>query len=85
MTSRSSRRSTSASSWSRASRTTKRRRATASTIRRRKTGLSHTSVAPIAGPLSSEGLREIYTLILQVAKSEAAALSEKEAAEKDKA
>jgi chorismate mutase len=30
------------------------------------------------GPLSNEGLREIYTLILQVAKREAAALGEKE-------
>lgn len=29
------------------------------------------------GPLSNEGLREIYTLILQVAKREAAALGEK--------
>jgi chorismate mutase len=33
------------------------------------------------GPLSSEGLREIYSLILQVAKREAAALSEKERSE----
>jgi chorismate mutase len=30
------------------------------------------------GPLSNEGLREIYTLILQVAKREAAALGEQE-------
>jgi chorismate mutase len=30
------------------------------------------------GPLSNEGLREIYSLILEVAKREAAALSEKE-------
>ena len=30
------------------------------------------------GPLSNEGLREVYQLILQVAKREAAALSEKE-------
>ena len=33
------------------------------------------------GPLSNEGLREIYQLILQVAKREAAALSDKERAE----
>jgi chorismate mutase len=33
------------------------------------------------GPLSNEGLREVYELILQVAKREAAALSEKERAE----
>ena len=33
------------------------------------------------GPLSNEGLREIYQLILQVAKREAAALSEKERSE----
>ena len=33
------------------------------------------------GPLSNEGLREIYQLILQVAKREAAAMSEKEQAE----
>ena len=33
------------------------------------------------GPLSSEGLREIYQLILQVAKRDAAALSDKEKAE----
>jgi chorismate mutase len=32
------------------------------------------------GPLSNEGLREVYELILQVAKREAAALSEKERA-----
>lgn len=38
-----------------------------------------------SGPLSSDGLREIYTLVLQVAKREAAAISEKEAGEKDKA
>jgi chorismate mutase len=30
------------------------------------------------GPLSNEGLREVYSLILQVAKREAATLSEKE-------
>ncbi len=34
------------------------------------------------GPLSNEGLREVYQLVLQVAKREAAALSEKEQAEK---
>jgi chorismate mutase len=34
------------------------------------------------GPLTNEGLREIYQLILQVAKREAATLSEKEQAEK---
>jgi chorismate mutase/prephenate dehydratase len=33
------------------------------------------------GPLSNEGLREVYQLILQVAKREAAALSEKERSE----
>jgi chorismate mutase len=33
------------------------------------------------GPLSNEGLREIYQLILQVAKREAAVLSEREQAE----
>ena len=33
------------------------------------------------GPLSNEGLREVYQLLLQVAKREAAALSEKEKAE----
>jgi len=33
------------------------------------------------GPLSNEGLREIYSLILQVAKREAAALGEKERSE----
>lgn len=33
------------------------------------------------GPLTNEGLREIYQLILQVAKRDAAALSEKEKAE----
>ncbi len=33
------------------------------------------------GPLSNEGLREIYSLILQVAKREAAALSEKDRSE----
>ncbi len=33
------------------------------------------------GPLSNEGLREIYQLVLRVAKREAAALSEKEKAE----
>lgn len=33
------------------------------------------------GPLSNEGLREIYQLILQVAKREAAILSEREQAE----
>jgi chorismate mutase len=32
------------------------------------------------GPLSNDGLREIYQVILQVAKREAAALSEKERA-----
>jgi chorismate mutase/prephenate dehydratase len=32
------------------------------------------------GPLSNEGLREVYQLILQVAKREAAALGEKERA-----
>lgn len=34
------------------------------------------------GPLSNEGLREVYQLVLQVAKREAAAFSEKEQAEK---
>jgi chorismate mutase len=33
------------------------------------------------GPLSNEGLREVYSLILQVAKREAAGLSEKERSE----
>jgi chorismate mutase len=33
------------------------------------------------GPLTNEGLREVYQLILQVAKREAAALSEKERSE----
>jgi chorismate mutase len=33
------------------------------------------------GPLSNEGLREVYQLILQVAKREAAALSEREQSE----
>ena len=33
------------------------------------------------GPLSNEGLREIFQLLLQVAKREAAALSEKEKSE----
>jgi chorismate mutase len=33
------------------------------------------------GPLSNEGLREVYSLLLQVAKREAAALSDKEASE----
>jgi chorismate mutase len=33
------------------------------------------------GPLTNEGLREVYQLILQVAKREAAAISEKERAE----
>jgi chorismate mutase len=33
------------------------------------------------GPLSNEGLREIYQVILQVAKREAAALSEREQSE----
>ena len=33
------------------------------------------------GPLSNEGLREVYQLILQVAKREAAALSAKEQSE----
>jgi chorismate mutase len=33
------------------------------------------------GPLSNEGLREIYQLLLQVAKKEAAALSEREKSE----
>jgi chorismate mutase/prephenate dehydratase len=33
------------------------------------------------GPISNEGLREIYQVVLQVAKREAAALSEKEGSE----
>ena len=37
------------------------------------------------GPLSNEGLREIFQLLLGVAKREAAALSEKEKSEVDQA
>jgi chorismate mutase len=33
------------------------------------------------GPLSNEGLREIYSLILQIAKRDAAALSDKQTSE----